>query len=173
MSSGRCGSGPRSATDPSPADIGNLLLPVSQIQQAKAQDKASDELEKRSDDLADRQDALADQQKADGEAAGHKADEATQESLDKLSDQRAEAVKARADAAGRPAGDAVEARTCGAVPRERELPVCGQRSGRSPSPAGRPINPAVRRRRASAPGWLAKAPARPGAPKRSPGRPAR
>ncbi len=38
----------QSATDPSPADIGNLLLPVSQIQQAKAQDKASDELEKRS-----------------------------------------------------------------------------------------------------------------------------
>ena len=59
------------ATDPSPADIGNLLLPVSQIQQAKAQKKASDDLEKRGNKLSDRQDELGDRQQAVGdEAAG-------------------------------------------------------------------------------------------------------
>ena len=85
------------ATDPSPADIGNLLLPVSQIQQAKAQDEASDKLEKRGDDLSDRQDALSDRQEEIGDEQQAKQDEATADSLDKLKDSQADAVDARAD----------------------------------------------------------------------------
>jgi HAE1 family hydrophobic/amphiphilic exporter-1 len=85
------------ATDPNPADIGNLLLPVSQIQQAKAQDEAADELEKRGDDLSDRQDALSDRQEEIGDEAQAKQDEATADSLDKLKDSKADAVDSRAD----------------------------------------------------------------------------
>ena len=85
------------ATDPSPADIGNLLLPVSQIQQAKAQEEASDKLEKRGDKLSDRQDALGDRQEAVGDEAQAKQDKATADSLDKLKDSKADAVKSRAD----------------------------------------------------------------------------
>ena len=80
------------ATDPNPADIGNLLLPVSQIQQAKAQDEAADKLEKRGDDLSDRQDALSDRQEEIGDEAQAKQDEATADSLDKLKDSKADAV---------------------------------------------------------------------------------
>ena len=90
------------ATDPSPADIGNLLLPVSQIQQAKAQDEASDKLEKRGDKLSDRQDALSDRQEEIGDEQQAKQDEATADSLDKLKESRADAVDSRADTAGRP-----------------------------------------------------------------------
>jgi HAE1 family hydrophobic/amphiphilic exporter-1 len=43
------------ADEPTPADIGNLELPVSQLQQQKAQDKAADE-------LADKQQSLSDEQ---------------------------------------------------------------------------------------------------------------
>jgi multidrug efflux pump subunit AcrB len=85
------------ASDPSPADIGNLLLPVSQIQQAKAQEEASDKLEKRGDKLSDRQDELGDRQEAIGDEQQAKADEATADSLDKLKDSRADAVKSRRD----------------------------------------------------------------------------
>ncbi len=85
------------ATEPSPADIGNLLLPVSQIQQAKAQKKASDDLEKRGNKLSDRQDELGDRQQAVGDEAQAKQDKATADSLDKLKDSRADAVKSRSD----------------------------------------------------------------------------
>src|SRR6478735_5390426 len=87
----------QSATDPSPADIGNLLLPVSQIQQAKAQKKASDDLEKRGNKLSDRQDALGDRQQAVADEAQVKQDKATADSLDKLKSSRSDAVKSRAD----------------------------------------------------------------------------
>ncbi len=87
----------QSATDPSPADIGNLLLPVSQIQQAKTQKKASDDLEKRSNKLSDRQDALGDRQQAVADEAQAKQDKATADSLDKLKSSRSDAVKSRAD----------------------------------------------------------------------------
>jgi multidrug efflux pump subunit AcrB len=50
------------ADEPTPADIGNLELPVSQLQQQKAQDKAADE-------LADKQQALADEQQRQAEQA--------------------------------------------------------------------------------------------------------
>jgi multidrug efflux pump subunit AcrB len=50
------------ADDPSPSDIGNIELPVSQLQQQKAQDKAADE-------LADKQKALADEQQRQAKQA--------------------------------------------------------------------------------------------------------
>ena len=48
------------ADEPSPSDIGNLELPVSQLQQQNAQDKAADK-------LADKQKALADEQQRQAE----------------------------------------------------------------------------------------------------------
>ena len=78
------------ATDPSPADIGNLLLPVSQLQQSDAQKKASDKLSDRSDKLQDEQQDMQDDQQA-------KADQATADQEKKLRDQRAELVDNRAD----------------------------------------------------------------------------
>ena len=50
------------ADEPTPTEIGNLELPVSQLQQQKAQDKAADE-------LADKQQALADEQQRQAEQA--------------------------------------------------------------------------------------------------------
>ncbi|GAA3622211.1 hypothetical protein GCM10022236_25710 [Microlunatus ginsengisoli] len=78
------------ATDPTPADIGNLLLPVSQLQQTNAQKKASDKLSDRSDALQDKQQAMQDDQQA-------KADQATADQMKKLRDQRAELVDQRSD----------------------------------------------------------------------------
>ena len=52
----------QAADEPSPSDIGNLELPVSQLQQQKAQERASDE-------LADKQQALADEQQRQAEQA--------------------------------------------------------------------------------------------------------
>ena len=65
------------ADEPSPSDIGNLELPVSQLQQQKAQDKAADE-------LADKQQALADEQQ-------RQAEEATADQKAELREQRTEA----------------------------------------------------------------------------------
>jgi multidrug efflux pump subunit AcrB len=62
------------ADDPSPSDIGNIELPVSQLQQQKAQDKAADQ-------LADKQKALADEQQ-------RQAEEATADQKASLRDQR-------------------------------------------------------------------------------------
>ena len=52
----------QAADEPSPSDIGNLELPVSQLQQQKAQDQAADQ-------LADKQKALADEQQRQAEQA--------------------------------------------------------------------------------------------------------
>ena len=71
------------ADDPSPADIGNMELPVSQLQQQKAQEKASDE-------LADKQQALADEQQ-------RQAEQATADQKARLREQRTELQNNRAD----------------------------------------------------------------------------
>lgn len=71
------------ADDPSPADIGNIELPVSQLQQQKAQEKASDE-------LADKQQALADEQQ-------RQAEQATADQKAQLREQRTELQNNRAD----------------------------------------------------------------------------
>jgi multidrug efflux pump subunit AcrB len=71
------------ADEPSPADIGNLELPVSQLQQQKAQDKAADE-------LADKQEALADEQQ-------RQAEEATADQKAELREQRRDLQNNRSD----------------------------------------------------------------------------
>ena len=71
------------ADDPSPSDIGNLELPVSQLQQQKAQKKASDK-------LADKQKAFADEQQ-------RIADDATADQKDELRKQRSKLEQSRSD----------------------------------------------------------------------------
>jgi multidrug efflux pump subunit AcrB len=71
------------ADDPSPSDIGNIELPVSQLQQQKAQDKAADQ-------LADKQKALADEQQ-------RQAEEATADQKASLRDQRTTLENNRVD----------------------------------------------------------------------------
>jgi multidrug efflux pump subunit AcrB len=73
----------QAAKEPSPSDIGNLELPVSQLQQQKAQKRASDK-------LADKQKALADEQQ-------RQADDATADQKDELRKQRAKLVQNRDD----------------------------------------------------------------------------
>jgi multidrug efflux pump subunit AcrB len=73
----------QAADEPSPSDIGNLELPVSQLQQQKAQDKAADE-------LADKQKAFADEQQ-------RLADEATADQKRELREQRTKLEDNRAD----------------------------------------------------------------------------
>jgi multidrug efflux pump subunit AcrB len=74
----------QAADEPSPSDIGNLELPVSQLQQQKAQDKAADE-------LADKQKALADEQQ-------RQAEQATADQKAELREQRTTLENNRADA---------------------------------------------------------------------------
>jgi HAE1 family hydrophobic/amphiphilic exporter-1 len=71
------------ADEPSPSDIGNIELPVSQLQQQKAQDKAADE-------LADKQQALADEQQ-------RQAEQATADQKAELRDQRRKLENNRSD----------------------------------------------------------------------------
>jgi multidrug efflux pump subunit AcrB len=70
------------ATDASPEDIANLRLPVSQIQQAKAQEKAADR-------LAAKQERTADEQQGEAE-------EALREQRQELREQRGDALDALA-----------------------------------------------------------------------------
>jgi HAE1 family hydrophobic/amphiphilic exporter-1 len=71
------------ADEPTPSDIGNLELPVSQLQQQKAQKKASDK-------LADKQKAFADEQQ-------RIADDATADQKDELRKQRSKLEQSRSD----------------------------------------------------------------------------
>jgi multidrug efflux pump subunit AcrB len=73
----------QAAEEPSPSDIGNLELPVSQLQQQKAQKKASDK-------LADKQKAFADEQQ-------RMADDATADQKDELRKQRSKLQQNRSD----------------------------------------------------------------------------
>jgi multidrug efflux pump subunit AcrB len=73
----------QAAEEPSPSDIGNLELPVSQLQQQKAQKKASDK-------LADKQKAFADEQQ-------RIADDATSDQKDELRKQRSKLEQNRSD----------------------------------------------------------------------------
>jgi multidrug efflux pump subunit AcrB len=96
---------PQDADEATPAQIAALELPVSQLQQQQAVDKATDRLEakrdalteqgdrlsERGDDLAERQEDLGDRQAAVAEDQQDKA-------VDAAADQRAELRKARNDA---------------------------------------------------------------------------
>jgi multidrug efflux pump subunit AcrB len=73
----------QAADEPSPSDIGNLELPVSQLQQQNAQEKAADE-------LADKQKALADEQQ-------RQAEQATADQKAELRDQRRKLQDNRSD----------------------------------------------------------------------------
>jgi multidrug efflux pump subunit AcrB len=73
----------QAADEPSPSDIGNLELPVSQLQQQKSQERASDE--------------LADKQKAFTEEQQRIADDATSDQNDELLKQQAQLEQARSD----------------------------------------------------------------------------
>ena len=73
----------QAADAPSPSDIGNLELPASQLQQQKAQKKASDK-------LADKQKAFADEQQ-------RMADDATGDQKDELRNQRSKLEQNRSD----------------------------------------------------------------------------
>jgi multidrug efflux pump subunit AcrB len=75
----------QAADEPSPSDIGNLELPVSQLQQQKAQDKAADE-------LADKQKALADEQQRQAEQATADQKAELREQRRKLEDNRSDTV---------------------------------------------------------------------------------
>jgi hypothetical protein len=76
----------QAAEEPSPSDIGNLELPVSQLQQQKAQKKASDE-------LADKQKALADEQQRQAEQATADQKAELRKQRAKLQDSRSASVK--------------------------------------------------------------------------------
>jgi HAE1 family hydrophobic/amphiphilic exporter-1 len=73
----------QAADEPSPADIGNLELPVSQLQQTNAQKKASDK--------------LADKQKAFTKEQQQIADDATSDQNDELRKQRSKLEQSRSD----------------------------------------------------------------------------
>jgi multidrug efflux pump subunit AcrB len=73
------------ADEPSPSDIGNIELPVSQLQQQKAQEKASDE-------LADKQQALADEQQRQAEQATADQQAELRKQRTKLEDSRSDTV---------------------------------------------------------------------------------
>ena len=75
----------QAADEPSPSDIGNLELPVSQLQQQKAQDKAADE-------VADKQQALADEQQRQAEQATADQKAELREQRRKLEDNRSDTV---------------------------------------------------------------------------------
>ena len=75
----------QAADEPSPSDIGNLELPVSQLQQQKAQDKAADE-------LADKQKALADEQQRQAEQATADQKAELREQRRKLENNRSDTV---------------------------------------------------------------------------------
>jgi multidrug efflux pump subunit AcrB len=81
----------QSAVDPSPSDVANLELPVSQLQQTNAQKKASD-------DLAGKQTALSDQQQALTDAQQRKADQAAADQMNSLQQQRSKLQASRSSA---------------------------------------------------------------------------
>ena len=141
------------ATDPSPADIGNLLLPVSQIQQAKAQKKASDKLEKRGDKLSDRQDALGDRQQAMGDEAAGQAGQG-----DRGLAGQAEGLSGRTRStaacgpARRPERHPEEAGPGGVAARRRRTRSLKEPSRRWPRRPPVAVGPSDRRRRSA---WIA------------------
>ena len=93
---------PQDADESSPKQIAALELPVSQLQQQQAVDRATDRLKKKQDRLKDRGDqlkedgdALADRQENLGDRQKAAAEEQQQEGLDAAADQRADLRKAR------------------------------------------------------------------------------
>jgi HAE1 family hydrophobic/amphiphilic exporter-1 len=80
----------QAADEPTPSDIRNLELPVSQLQQQKAQEKASDK-------LADKQKALADEQQRQAEQATADQKAELRKQRTKLEDSRRQLAKFKAN----------------------------------------------------------------------------
>ncbi len=126
---------PQDADESSPKQIAALELPVSQLQQQQAVDRATDRLEKKQDRLKDRGDrlkedgdALADRQEDLGDRQKAAAEEQQQEGLDAAADQRADLRKARNKAEDSVA-KARKARGRGAGPESRTAPNPADRAG--------------------------------------------
>lgn len=102
---------PQDSREASPQQIAQLELPVSQLQQQQAVDRATDRLKKRQDaleadgddlkdagdDLTDRQESLADRQQAAGEVQQDKATKAAADQRADLRTSRDKAAKALAE----------------------------------------------------------------------------
>ncbi|WP_152360711.1 efflux RND transporter permease subunit [Microlunatus speluncae] len=86
------------APNAKPAEIAKLKLPVSQVQQQKAQQKAQDALEEKSDALEKKQDDLQDRQKALQQKQEDQADQAKEDAEEQGDDQRNDLEQSRADA---------------------------------------------------------------------------
>ena len=96
---------PQEADEASPAQVAALELPVSQLQQQQAVDRATKELEDKQDELTEDGDALteagedlADDQEALGDRQQAAAEEQQDKAVEAAADQRADLRKARRDA---------------------------------------------------------------------------
>ncbi len=81
-----------------PKQIAALKLPISQLQQQKAAERAQDKLKDKQDDLSDRSDELSDRQEAVAEEQKRKAEEKAQEQEDDLLEARSDAREGLSDA---------------------------------------------------------------------------
>ncbi|WP_375424931.1 efflux RND transporter permease subunit [uncultured Friedmanniella sp.] len=134
---------PQDAQQASPKQIARLELPVSQLQQQQATDRATDRLKKKqdrlkaegedlkdaSDELSDRQEALAADQKAAGEVQQDEANQAA-------ADQRADLRKSRARAQKALAASRKQLRTL-----RRNAPPAPAQSAPAPPAPGQPADP--------------------------------
>ncbi len=91
---------PQDADESTPKQIAALELPVSQLQQQQAVDRATDRLEKKQDRLKARGDRL----KEDGDALADRQEDLGDRQKAVAEEQQEEGLQAAADAAGRPAG---------------------------------------------------------------------
>lgn len=83
---------------PGPEDLAKLKLPVSQLQQQKAQEKAQDELEKKSDALEKRQEDLQERQKDLQQTQEDQSDDAKREAEEESDQQRRDLEESRDEA---------------------------------------------------------------------------
>ncbi len=127
---------PQNAEQATPAQIAALELPVSQLQQQQAVDRATDRLEAKQDELteagdeltdqgdalADRQEALGDRQEALGDRQQAAAEEQQDKAVEAAADQRADLRKALRDARDGLA-DARRARNAARVPNPGPPPT--------------------------------------------------
>lgn len=86
------------APNAKPSEIGRLKLPVSQVQQQKAMDKAQDALEEKSDDLERKQEDLKQRQEDLQDRQKEQAEEAKQDAEEQGEDQRRDLEQSKEDA---------------------------------------------------------------------------
>ncbi len=86
------------APNAKPAEIAELKLPISQVQQQKATEKAQDDLEKQSDALKDKQEDLKQRQEDLQKKQEDQADQAKQDAEEQGDEQRRDLEQSREDA---------------------------------------------------------------------------